>query len=106
MCTTLEDMTGVTGAVAITATPSYTFDHHCVRIHVGQQVTITNSAFHPILSASCSSAGSPLPTTISPVTAPATTQTFTFATAGHFGYFCAAHGADDGTSMAGLIVVE
>jgi plastocyanin len=105
-CTTLDDHTGDTGPVVIAATASFTYDHHCVRIHTGQVVTITNSITHPVVAAACSTAGSPIPASPMAATTPATTTDFTFTTAGHYGYFCANHGSDDGTAMAGLIVVE
>jgi plastocyanin len=34
-----------------------------------------------------------------------TTASFTFPTAGFFGYFCAFHGADDGQFMDGVLWV-
>lgn len=102
-CTTIEDHTAdtmVTIGVVMPSATQYAYTPRCIRIHTGTMVTITNSALHPLFAATCSTPGGPLPTAAS------TTTSFTFTSAGHYGYYCANHGADDGTGMAGLIIVQ
>jgi plastocyanin len=102
-CTSLEDMTSAS-TVTIANVGFSSYDHHCIRIAAGTMVTITNSSIHPLHAASCSTAGGPIPST--PAADPSGMTTYTFATAGRYGYYCNVHGADIGTGMAGLIVVE
>lgn len=102
-CTTLEDHTAdtmVTIDVVMPTAATYAYSPSCIRIAAGTMVTIANSAFHPLMSATCSPADSPIATSSS------TATTFTFASAGNYGYFCGNHGAPDGQFMAGLIVVQ
>ena len=90
----------VTIDVVMPTAATYAYSPNCIRIAAGTMVTITNSAFHPLMSAPCSPTDSPI------ATSPSTATTFTFATPGNYGYFCANHGAPDGRFMSGLIVVE
>jgi len=102
-CTTLEDHTAdtmVTIDVVMPTPGTYAYSPNCIRIQAGTIVTITNTAFHPLTSAPCSPADSPISS------GPSTTTDFTFATAGSYGFFCGNHGTSDGQFMAGLIVVE
>jgi len=104
-CTTIEDHTGV-ATFTIAATASFTYDHHCVRISTGTVVTMENSLTHPLTGASCSTPGGPIPAVAAPATGTAHTTDYTFTTAGHYGYWCMNHGADDGGGMSGLIIVQ
>lgn len=103
-CDAFEDMTGmaaVTIGVTGTGPADFAYDPHCVRVSTGTVVTITASALHPLNNASCSPAGSPLPTV------PAVLDDdYTFTAAGAYGMFCTNHGTNTGAGMAGLIVVE
>lgn len=98
-CTTTstEDFTGM-ATVTIGFGAGNTYDHKCIRVSAGTVVTLPGSSFHPLTAASCSTAGGPTLTT--------TGGDFTFANAGHYGYYCANHGTDTGQFMAGLIIVE
>jgi plastocyanin len=100
---TAMDMTGMSGPIAITVTGSGTatprYSPSCVRVSAGTMVTIENSAIHPLRPATCSPSDTP-------ITGAAGTSSFTFANAGRYGYWCGNHGADNGTGMAGLIIVE
>jgi len=104
-CTTASatddtSMTSVTiGVVGDGTTSNYMYSATCIRIHTGTTVTLPNSTLHPLAAASCSPTDSPL------ISTPAAT-TFTFNHAGRYGYFCENHGADGGSGMAGLIIVE
>ena len=100
-CTALADHTADTSPVVITTTSSFTYSPNCIRIHTGQMVTIAGSSIHPLQSATCGGASSPIPTAAS-----TTGGTYTFTTAGTYGYHCSVHGSDTGTGMAGLIVVQ
>ena len=101
-CTTLEDHRTDTAPVAVTVMVDTALLNHyspnCIRIHAGQMVTLPGGAGHPLHAATCSPSGTPINTTAG--------GTFTFATAGNYGYYCSFHGGDTGTGMAGLIVVE
>jgi plastocyanin len=98
-CATLVDHTAdTTVSVAITG---FAYTPNCIRIHTGTMVTLPGASLHPLIGATCNPPGSPIPTTPS-----AAGGTFTFTTAGLYGYHCNVHGQDNGTGMAGLIVVE
>ncbi len=102
---TATDDTMVTEPIAISviggtlADPAYRYDRPCIRIRAGTSVTIENSGTHPLRAASCSPADSPI------LAAP-TASTFTFDHAGHYGYYCLAHGTNAGEHMAGMIIVD
>ncbi len=68
----------------------------CMRVRVGQQVTIEASVTHPLTPASMT--GNPIP-------AGTANQTFTPSAAGIFGYYCMVHGSPDGSGMAGALEV-
>lgn len=93
--------TGITvGVIGGTLSdPAFRYDTPCIRIRAGQSVTIANSTTHPLRAASCSPADSP-------IAASPAGSTFTFANAGHYGYFCQTHGNDSGEHMAGMIIVD
>jgi plastocyanin len=102
-CSTFEDHTAdttVTINVVMPTPTSFSYSPHCIRVHAGTMVTITNSVTHPLRQASCSPTDSPLPA------GPSTATAFTFDHVGHYGFWCMNHGSDDGMGMSGLIVVE
>jgi plastocyanin len=96
-CSSFQD--GTTGSQTITfGTAGNTYQPSCLKVKVGQQVTFSGTfSVHPLTQA-CGPAqvitnGS------------GTSTTFTFATAGLYGYYCAVHGFANGNGMAGSIQV-
>jgi plastocyanin len=100
-CTTYQDLTGssATRTVTFGGTVGNAYDPKCVQVKVGQSVTFSGGtfSFHPLAQA-CG----PAPV----ITAgTGTTASFTFNTAGIYGYYCTVHGTASGTGMAGSIQV-
>lgn len=99
-----EDHTADTMPIVIDATAHspFAYTRPCIRVRSGAMVTIVNNTTHPVIAATCSHGG-PLPIRPMASTSP---STYTFTTAGAYGYYCNNHGDNGGTGMAGLIVVE
>ena len=98
---TAMDLTAA-GAVRRITQQGLSYSPNCIRIKAGQSVTWHESTFadHPLSSGSPASgpqAGSPITTTNT-----GTDATFTFSSAGAFGFFCQFHT----TSMMGAVYVE
>jgi plastocyanin len=102
-------MTGSTvefgGTVGFNYSPKCRFNYSpkCLKVVAGATVTFNGDfAMHPLeASAARGTLGSnPIPT--GPLNT-GTTASFTFPTAGFWGYRCAFHGADDGQFMDGVI---
>jgi len=102
---TAMDLTGRTDTIVIsvlggtTTDPIYHYDTPCIRVRAHATISITNTTLHPLASASCSSPDSP-------ITRTPTASTFVFDLPNDYGYFCRNHGLDNGTRMAGMIIVE
>lgn len=96
-CATFDDMTGA-GTVTI-GIVGFEYSPKCIRVNVGQMVSVPAEAVHPINGA-CG------PGDMNPIMDGATMpQTVTFDTPGVYGINCMNHGAPDGTGMAGAIEV-
>jgi plastocyanin len=68
----------------------------CLKVRVGTQVTISASSHHPL---------APQAQALNPIPDSESTVTVEFLEPGTFGYFCVAHGNDQGEGMAGSILV-
>lgn len=93
------DRTADTSPIMVTAAGSY--NPRCVKIKVGQALTIGASAAHPLRKGVLSPSDPEDPG--NPITNTTTTTTFTFSTAGTFGYYCEEHGTA-GMKAAVLVV--
>jgi plastocyanin len=97
-CTTFDDRTagGNMTRLVRAGIGGNLYAPKCMRVRVGQTVTIEASTTHPL---------SPAAQTGNPITAGTTNQTFQPATAGIYGYYCMIHGTPDGSGMAGALEV-
>jgi plastocyanin len=103
-CAAESDYVAGTGADVVTFGPSFAYTPQCLHIAAGDQVTFRGDfSTHPLHASSRGTPINPIPSTGSP---PPTEQLVTFPSAGFFPYYCAVHGADDGSSMAGVVWVE
>ena len=94
-----------TGANVVTFGPAFAYSPQCIHIPTGDQVTFRGDfATHPLHPSTRGTSGNPIPLT-GPTPAPAE-QLVVFPHAGFYPYYCAVHGADDGTSMAGVVWVD
>jgi plastocyanin len=94
-CTTWTDRTGATDQRSVAALNSNTFSPKCIKVKVGQAVTLTGDfQQHPVRHM-CG------PSTIA-TSAPYVT---TFTAPGIYGFYCDSHGAASGSQMAGAIWV-
>jgi plastocyanin len=97
-CSTYQDATS--GTPTITFGTANLYDPKCVKVKVGQSVTFSGTfAVHPLAQASCA------PAQAITSTSSGSTATFTFNTAGVYGFYCTAHGTPQGAGMAGAIMV-
>lgn len=100
-CSTFEDRTAAGASRTINFVPNQ-YTPRCLRIKAGQTVTFSGAfGSHPLQGACGASAVLPASQLDT-----GSTATFTFSTAGLYGYFCTFHGSSTGGGMAGAIQVD
>jgi plastocyanin len=95
-------------ATQVTISPPASYSPACVRVTAGSTLTIQASAMHP-LEGMTKNGDSPNPIAQGqPSTGYLQDATFTFPTAGSYGFFCNVHGSDTakGGTMTGVVYVE
>lgn len=95
-CTTFEDQTDAAAMRRVSVGAGNTYTPKCMRVKVGQTVTIAASATHPLR---------PGPQAGNPIQQASSDAMTTFTGAGVFGFFCQNHGSSTGMGMAGAIEV-
>ena len=98
-CSSYQDATGGSATINFGGGVGLAYSPKCLKVKVGQSVTFSGDfGTHPLTQAPCAPA--------QVITTPSgTTASFTFNTAGIYGFYCAVHGTPQGTGMAGALMV-
>ena len=103
-CPSQSDYASSTTDIAFGGALGLVYSPACLKIATGTAVTFSGDfTTHPL--APSTSRGTPASNPIVETDA-GTTMSFTFDTAGFYGFYCLAHGTDEGDGMAGMIWVE
>lgn len=107
-CTTEGAYVSNTTQIAFGGTVGFNYSPACLKIAPGTTVTFTGDfSTHPLIPSVSRTAPAPNPiVATNPSTQGAPTASFTFTAPGFFGYFCGAHGDDQGDDMSGVIWVQ
>jgi plastocyanin len=106
-CNTVDDYTiAASDPSGITFDNTLTYAPKCLKILPGWSLVFTGNAtnfgVHPLFP---SSRGDAADNPITQVLSGTTSPVFTFTKPGYYGYYCAEHGTDSGSGMAGVVWV-
>jgi plastocyanin len=103
-CTAASAYVSNTTDIAFGGTVGFNYSPACLKIAPGATVTFSGDfATHPLIPSTIRITASSNPIVM---TTTGTTKSFTFDAPGFYGYFCGAHGDDQGDAMSGVIWVQ
>jgi len=103
-CTAASAYVSNTTDIAFGGTVGFNYAPACLKVAPGATVTFSGDfATHPLIPSTIRITASSNPIVM---TTTGTTKSITFAAPGFYGYFCGAHGDDQGDDMYGVIWVQ